>query len=95
MKKQLQIKRASEKLEVIEGEEKLFSISKDNSLAGQELYDFLFKSITSNEKVEITVTGKNELKGNDKIIFDRFSELIKKICDAINKANSQSEPEKE
>lgn len=92
MKKQLQIKREGEELAVIEAGKKLFAISKDNSITGQDLYDFLFKSVQADEKVEIEVTGKDDLQGNDKKVFDRFSELIKKICDAINIGNGQSEP---
>ena len=90
MKKQLQIKRIDEELVVMEEESKLFSISKDHSVTGKDLYDFIFKSVPINEQVEINVIGKEHLTGNDKIIFDRFKGLIEKICTAINNANEQS-----
>lgn len=74
----------------MEGEKKLFSISKDNSITGQDLYDSLFEAVTPDEKVEIVMSGKEGLIGNDRIIFDRLNELINKICAAINKANGQN-----
>ncbi len=89
MKKRLQIKRTNEELEVMEGEKKLFSILKDNSVSGQNLYESIFKSLAPNENVEITVDGRDDLQRNDKIIFDRFNELIQKICQAINISNNK------
>lgn len=91
MKKQLQIKREGEELVVMEAGEKLFSISKDNSITGQDLYNSIFGSLSPDEKVEIDVTKIELSEKRDEVIFKRFKDLIDKICKAINDSNNKCE----
>ena len=91
MKKQLQIKRLGEELVVTEAEKRFFSISKDNLITGQDLYDFIFGSLSPNEKVEIVVTEIGLSEKKDVVIFNRFKDLIDKICKAINGSISKDE----
>ena len=91
MKKQLQIKREGEELVVMEARKKLFSISKDNSITGQDLYNSIFGSLSPDEKVEIDVTKIELSEQKDKVIFDRFKYLMDKICKAINDSNNKCE----
>lgn len=57
-------------------------------VTGEKIYEALFKDIPLNEKIEITVTGKENLIGNDSIVFDRFNELIQTIVREIGKITS-------
>lgn len=91
MKEQLQMKRIDEK-SVVRGDEKeLLSISSDNSLSGQVLYDSFLDSISPSEEAEINVLGEELSKKKDQIICNRFKDLIGEICKAINSSNNKGE----
>ena len=91
MEKQLSMKSDSVQIEILDGENVLFKISKsDNKIIGTDLYDNIFKDISLKEKITININSDGLFK-EDMTIFHRFKDLIDIICKKINDSIDQNE----
>lgn len=71
--------------DIKENDEILFSILKSNNqVSGEKLYDKIFKNLSINESIKISIIYEGFTDKQDIIIRDRFKELIDKICEKIN-----------
>lgn len=92
MKKTLKIIFNKGTIVINQDEKQKLEIQKNpTKISGEQLYDFFFSDLTENEEIIFDINNSQDLSKDDKVIFNRFKELIDDICKAINSAVIKTE----
>lgn len=92
MKKTLKIIFNEDTIVINQGETHKLEIQRNpTKISGEQLYDCFFSDLKENEEIAFEITNSQELSKDDKIVFNRFKELIDDICEAINSAVIKTE----